>query len=156
EKDGVGDSSMAGPTLSRISPEPNHEPPPDWPANLPVEWASVRGSGLYTAREVRTTEDLNNAIVEDGLLKLFGADAVESIFGYGSYEFFRNGRPEDIRFWDADKKPDYIIIGDNRSMIKNLARHWNLTAEQTAALQEHAVFSRRGLREGFVFFNTDI
>lgn len=129
--------------------------PADWPASISHEWAEVSGSGLFTAREVRDTRALNDAIVNDGILKLLGTDAVHTVFAYGSYPYFRDGKAEDIRLWDADKKPDYIIVGNAQQMAENMARTWNLSPAQRAELQNHVRYNR-GLREGFAFFNTDI
>jgi len=130
--------------------------PADWPASISHEWAEVSGSGLYTAREVGDTRALNEAIVHDGILKLLGTDAVHSVFAYGSYPYFRDGKAEDIRLWDADKKPDYIIVGNAQQMAENIARTWNLSPAQRAELQNHVRYNRNGVREGFAFFNTDI
>ncbi|MFO1520384.1 MAG: hypothetical protein U1F57_12110 [bacterium] len=127
-----------------------------WPASIPIEWQKAKGSNLLTSRSVETTRDLSEAIVNDGIKELLGEDAIHSIFGYGSFPFFRNGVPENIRLWDADKKPDFIIVGNNREMINNLADYWGLDDAQRAALIDHATYRPGGFREGFVFFNTDI
>ncbi|GEM_PF-4948374 len=130
--------------------------PADWPSSIPASWAQIAGSHLYTAREVKNTQDLSEAIVHDGILRLLGREAVHSIFGYGSFPYFRDGVLQDIRLWDADKKPDFVVVGHASQMVENIARLWNLNEAQKAELQNHARYNRQGLREGFAFFNTDI
>jgi hypothetical protein len=153
--------------------------PADWPTNIPEPWAEVEGSGLYTSQEVKDTEALPRVIAgEDGLLRLLNGrpqvpqaaaptegensqpernrNAVHSIWGYGSYPHFRDGIIEDIRRWDADKKPDYIIVGDMRGMLDNLADLWGLNETQRSELQDHGHYAPTGPREGFVYFNTDM
>lgn len=131
------------------------EIPTNWPANIPVEWARVKGSGLYTGKKVTDTNELSEAIVEDGILPLLG-EGVHTVFGYGSFPRFREMVAQDLRLWDADKKPDYVVIGNAHQMMDNVARVWNLSEAQRAELHNHVRYNRNGLREGFLAFNTDI
>jgi hypothetical protein len=150
--------------------------PSDWPANISDAWSQLEGSSLYTSQEVKDTEALPRVIAgEDGLLRLLNGrpeaitsteegssqprrnkNAVHSIWGYGSFPHFRDGKVEDIRRWDADKKPDFIIVGEMRDMLDNLADLWGLSEAQRRELQDHGVYEPQGPREGFVYFNTDM
>jgi hypothetical protein len=159
EREGVG---ALGQVTSDISTSRGDRPvapttvPADWPANLPLAWAKVSGSGMYSGREVKDTKELSEAIILDGLLPALGKEAVHSIWGYGSHLYFRNGKPEDIRTTDVDKKQDFIITGKMRAMVDNLSKYWNLSEAQRLELQDHGTFELTGNREGFIYFNPDI
>jgi hypothetical protein len=156
EKEGIEASSRTSLRAPEPPSEPDRDTSPGWPPNLPEGWSKIPGSGMWTGREVSDTRQLVEAIVHDGLLPVLGEGSVDDIWGYGSYEYFRSGKSEDIRSWDADKKPDFIIVGNAREMIANLSRHWRLNWWQRWKLQSNVRYNRWGLREGFVFFNPDI
>ncbi len=128
---------------------------------IPATWNRTYGSGLRTSTKVQDTKQWVQVIVKDGILKMFGEENIDLIFGYGSYPEFggktSKGHETNIRKFDADKTADFIVIAkDSQKAISHLASLWNLSAGEKAKLQQHAEYNKDGFREGFVYFNTDI
>ncbi|MBI2336931.1 MAG: hypothetical protein HYU97_09265 [Deltaproteobacteria bacterium] len=127
---------------------------------IPETWEHTFGSGLRTARQVRTTRDMVNAMVEDGIKPMFGESNMDAVFGYGSFQEFggRTGLKTEalIRKSDIGNVPDFLVVGNAEAAAKHLAKVWHFSDAERASLLKHMAYKPTGARQGAVFFNTDL